>query len=66
MWVSLGGSVVKNLPSNARNTGFDPWVKKISGRRKWQPTPGFLPGESYGQWSLVVYSSWGHKRVGHD
>ena len=25
-------------------------------RRKWQPTPVFLPGESYGQRSLVGYS----------
>ena len=24
-------------------------------RRKWQPTPVFLPGESQGQWSLVGY-----------
>ena len=35
-------------------------------RRKWQPTPAFLPGKSYGQRSLSGYSPWGHKRVGHD
>ena len=23
-------------------------------RRKWQPTPVFLPGESQGHWSLVA------------
>ena len=34
-------------------------------RRKWQPTPVFLPGESQGQGSLVGCSLWGH-RVGHD
>ena len=28
-------------------------------RRKWQPTPVFLPGESHGQRSLVGYSPWG-------
>ena len=28
-------------------------------RRKWQPTPVFLPGESQGQWSLVGYILWG-------
>ena len=28
-------------------------------RRKWQPTPVFLPGESQGQWSLVVCRLWG-------
>ena len=26
--------------------GFDPWVRKILWRRKWQPTAVFLPGES--------------------
>ena len=30
-------------------------------RRKWQPTPVFLPGESHGQRGLVGYSLWGHK-----
>ena len=29
-------------------------------RRKWQPTPVFLPGESHGQRSLAGYSPWGH------
>ena len=28
--------------------------------------PGFLPGKSQGQRSLVGYTSFGHKRVGHD
>ena len=28
-------------------------------RRKWQPTPGLLPGESQRQWSLVGYRLWG-------
>ena len=36
--------------------GFNPWVRKIPWRRKWQPTPVFLPGESHGQRSLVDYS----------
>ena len=35
---------------------FDPWVGKIPWRRKWQPTPVFLLGESNGQRSLVGYS----------
>ena len=34
-------------------------------RRKWQPTPVFLPEKSHGQRSLMGYSPWGHKRVGH-
>jgi len=29
-------------------------------RRKWQPTPVFLPGESQGQGSLVDCRLWGH------
>ena len=28
-------------------------------RRKWQPTPVFLPGKSHGQKSLAGYSPWG-------
>src|SRR5574341_1295041 len=28
-------------------------------RRKWQPTPVFLPGESQGRWSLVGCHLWG-------
>ena len=34
---------------------------KIPWRRKWQPTPVFLPGKSRGQRSLAGYSLWGHK-----
>ena len=44
-----------------RRPGFDPWVGKIPWRRKWQPTPVFLPGKSHGQRHLVGYSPWGHK-----
>ena len=36
--------------------GFNPWVRKIPWRRKWQPTPVLLPGESHGWRSLVGYS----------
>ena len=28
-------------------------------RRKWQPTPVFVPGESQGRWSLVGCRLWG-------
>ena len=35
-------------------------------RRKWQPTPVFLPGESQGWGSLVGCHLWGSHRVGHD
>ena len=42
------------------------WVTSLSPfacmhwRRKWQPTPVFLPGESQGQRSLVGCCLWGH------
>ena len=42
---------------------LDPWVRKISWKREWQPPPVFLPGESYGQRSLVGYSTWGYKEL---
>ena len=52
--------MVKNPPSNAEDImrhGFNPCI----GRRKWQPTPVFLPREFYGQRSLAGYSPWGVK-----
>ena len=48
-----------------RRHKFDPWVRKTPERRKWQPTPVFLPGKSYGQRSLAGYSPWHHRRLGH-
>ena len=44
-----------------RRHGFDPWVGKIPCRKKWQPTPVFLPGKSHGYRSLVGYRPWGRK-----
>ena len=49
-----------------KRLSFYPWVGKVPWRRKWHPTPVFLPGEFHGQRSLVGYSPWGPKRVGHD
>ena len=49
---------LKHLPA-MRET----WVQKIPWRRKWQPTPVFLPGESHGQRSLAGYSPWGCKEL---
>ena len=46
---------------DARDNGFDLWVRKFPWRRKWQPSPVFLPGESCGQRSLEGYSPWGHQ-----
>ena len=57
--------MVKNLPAS-RSCGLDSWVGKIPWRRKWQPTPIFLPGEFHGQKTLAGYGPWSCKRVGHD
>ena len=38
-----------------------PWVREIPWRRKWRPTPVFLPGESHGRRTLVGYSPRGLK-----
>ena len=62
-------SVVENPPASAgdlQEMRFDTQVRKIPWRRKWQPTPVFLPGKFHGQKSLVDYGPWGLQRVGHD
>ena len=58
-----GGSAVKNLP--CRRPRFDPWVRKIHWRRKWQPMSVFLPGKSHGQRNLGIRVH-GVARVKHD
>ena len=42
---------------------LSPWVQKIPWRRKWQPTPLFLPGKSQGQRNLMGYSPWRQKEL---
>ena len=49
----------KESACQCRRPGFDPWVGKILWRRKWQPTPGFLPEEAHGQRSLIYYTVYG-------
>ena len=57
-----GGSDGKaSICLQCRKPRFDPWVRKVPWRSKWQPTPVFLPGKSHGWRSLVSYSPWGHK-----
>ena len=58
-----GGSVIKKPPYQCRRHGFDLWVRKIPWRRKWQPTPVFLPEKFHEQRILESCSPWGHKRV---
>ena len=45
---------------------FDPWVRNIPWRRKWQPTPVFLPGESPWTKDPGGLQSVGSQRVRHD
>jgi len=52
---------VKNRCRRHKSCRFNLWMWKIPWRRKWQPTPVFLPGKSHGEWNLVSYSLWGHK-----
>ena len=41
-----------------RRSRFDPWVGKIPWRRKWQPSPVFLPVKSHGQRMWVQSLAW--------
>ena len=38
----------KEFACQCRGCRFDPWVRKIPCRNKWQLTPVFLPGKSNG------------------
>ena len=51
--IGLGSQIGKETHLG-RNLAF-------SWRRKWQPTPVLLPGESHGWRSLMGYSPWGSK-----
>ena len=53
-----------NSPSPAQPVLLPPM--EAHWRRKWQPTPVFLPEESHGQRSLTGYDPWGCKRLGHN
>ena len=53
----------KEATCQSRRRGFDPWVRKIPWRGKWQSTPMFLPRKSHGQRILMGYSPWGCKEL---
>ena len=56
-----GGKESTCLCRRHRRHGFDPWIGKISCRRKWQPTLVFLLGKGHVQRRLVGYNPWGHR-----
>ena len=51
--------VVKNLPA-VQETQVQSLGQEDPLQEAWQPTAGFLPGESHGQRRLAGYSPWGH------
>ena len=46
----------KESACHYRRLGFNPWIRKIPWRRRWQPTPVFLPEKCRGQRSLAGHS----------
>ena len=70
-----GGSVVKNLPANAGDTGDAGWISglgRLPGGRNgnplhflaWEISRKLLSMENFhGQWSLTGYSPWGCKEL---
>ena len=57
----LDGSVLKNLPASAKDKGDSGSIPELGRppRRKWQPTPVFLPGipMDRGAWQAAVHGS---------
>ena len=50
-----GGASGREPTCQCRRHEFDPWVRKMPWRRKWQPTLVFVPGKSHAQRSLAGY-----------
>ena len=62
-WTSQVMLMAKNLPATVggMRCRFDPCTGQVFWRRKWKPTPAFLPRESHGQRSLAGGGPWGRK-----
>ena len=63
--VSFLAAQWSRIACQCKRCGFDPWVREIPGRRKWQPAPVFLleipwTEESGGQQSM------GSHRIAHN
>ena len=69
-WVKFQGLpwwlIWKSVCLQCRRSGFDPWVRTIPWRRKWQPTSVFLPGKSHGPEEPGRLQSMGSQRAGHN
>ena len=57
---------LRRICLQCRRPGFNLWVGKILWRRKWQPTPVFLPGESPWTEEPGRLQSMGSQRIGHN
>ena len=56
IWGLAGGTSEKDSPASTGDTGnmdSAPGSGRSPWRRKWKPSPEFLPGKSHGQRSLV-------------
>jgi len=60
-----GGSVVKNLPTNAGDAGSIPGSERTPEEGNGNSLH-YLMSKSHRLMSLAGYSPWGHKRVRHD
>ena len=56
---SLVAQTVKHLPT-VRETWFNPWVRKMLWRRKWQPTPVLSPGTMILRHNVTPYTKINH------
>ena len=56
-----GSGIHLSMQEIRKRAGSIPGFGRIPWRRKWQPTPGFLPGESHGQRSLAGCSPCGRE-----
>ena len=59
-WAPQVAQMIRN-PLSMHESGVQSLGQEDPWRRKWQPIPVVLPGESHGQRSLVGYSPWGRK-----
>ena len=67
-WASPVTNWVQNLPAMQEMQKIGVWSlgQENPLKRKWQPTPVFLPGKFHEQRNLMGYNPLGHKRVGLD
>ena len=57
-WLSEEALQIAVKRREAKGKGEKGRYIHLNGRRKWQPTPVFLPGKFHGQMSLTDYSLW--------